>query len=70
MGATFGALAVLMPVYGYWYGFMIFFIVIAITFVITRNVALSLMMVVRVEVQMNEARVIFQENLKEGVWLL
>lgn len=42
MGPTFGALAVLMPVYGYWYGFLIFLTVIAIPFVITRNVALSM----------------------------
>ncbi len=42
MGATFGALAVLMPVYGYWYGFLIFLVVIAIPFIITRNVALSM----------------------------
>ncbi|MFC2004020.1 glycerol-3-phosphate acyltransferase [Chloroflexota bacterium] len=42
MGATFGALAILMPVYGYWYGFLIFLAVIAIPFIITRNVALSM----------------------------
>ncbi len=42
MGATFGALAVLMPVYGYWYGFLIFLAVIIIPFVITHNVALSM----------------------------
>ncbi len=42
MGATFGALAVLMPVYGYWYVFLIFLAVIAIPFIITRNVALSM----------------------------
>jgi len=42
MGATFGALAVLMPVYGYWHGFLIFLAVIIIPFVITRNVALSM----------------------------
>ena len=42
MGATFGALAVLMPVYGYWYGFLIFLVAILIPFVITRNVALSM----------------------------
>ena len=42
MGTTFGALAVLMPVYGYWYGFLIFLAVIIIPFVITRNVALSM----------------------------
>jgi len=42
MGATFGALAVLMPVYGYWYGFLIFLGVIIVPFAITRNVALSM----------------------------
>jgi len=42
MGTTFGALAVLMPIYGYWYGFLIFLAVIIIPFVITRNVALSM----------------------------
>lgn len=42
MGPTFGALAVLMPVYGYWYGFVIFLAVILVPFVITRNVALSM----------------------------
>ncbi len=42
MGATFGALAVLMPVYGYWYGLIIFLAVITIPFIITRNVALSM----------------------------
>ncbi|MFC1940603.1 glycerol-3-phosphate acyltransferase [Chloroflexota bacterium] len=42
MGATFGALAVLMPVYGYWYGILLFLAVIAIPFIITRNVALSM----------------------------
>jgi len=42
MGAAFGALAILMPVYGYWYGILIFLAVIAIPFIITRNVALSM----------------------------
>jgi len=42
MGPTFGALTILMPVYGYWYGFLIFLAVIAIPFIITRNVALSM----------------------------
>jgi len=42
MGATFGALAVLMPIYGYWHGFLIFLAVIIILFIITRNVALSM----------------------------
>ncbi len=42
MGATFGALAVLLPVYGYWQGLAILFGIILIPFVITRNVALSM----------------------------
>jgi len=42
MGATFGALAVLMPVYGCWHGFLIFLGVIIIPFIITRNVALAM----------------------------
>lgn len=42
MGTTFGALAVLMPVYGYWYGFLIFLGVIAVPLIITRNVALAM----------------------------
>jgi len=42
MGPTFGALAILLPLYGYWYGFLIFVAVIAIPFAITRNVALSM----------------------------
>jgi len=42
MGATFGALAILMPIYGYWYGLLIFLAVVAVPFVITRNVALAM----------------------------
>lgn len=42
MGATFGALAVLMPVYGYWYGFLILIGIVAVPFAITRNVALAM----------------------------
>ncbi|MFC1902866.1 glycerol-3-phosphate acyltransferase [Chloroflexota bacterium] len=42
MGATFGALLVLMPLYGYWQGLLIFFGIILIPFIITRNVALSM----------------------------
>jgi len=42
MGTTFGALAVLLPVYGYWQGLAILFGIILIPFVITRNVALSM----------------------------
>ncbi|GAH24685.1 unnamed protein product, partial [marine sediment metagenome] len=41
MGATMGALAVILPVYGYWQGMVIFLGVILIPFIITRNVALS-----------------------------
>ena len=42
MGTTFGALAVLLPVYGYWQGLAILFGIILIPFIITRNVALSM----------------------------
>jgi glycerol-3-phosphate acyltransferase PlsY len=42
MGTTLGALAVLMPIYGYWYGFLIFLGVIVVPFAITRNVGLSM----------------------------
>ena len=42
MGTTFGALAILFPVYGYWQGLLIFIGIILIPFVITRNVALSM----------------------------
>jgi len=42
MGTTFGALAILLPLYGYWYGFLIFTAVIAVPYVITRNVALAM----------------------------
>ncbi|MFC2034825.1 glycerol-3-phosphate acyltransferase [Chloroflexota bacterium] len=42
MGTTFGALIVLMPIYGYWYGLLILFAVITVPFVITRNVALAM----------------------------
>ena len=42
MGPTIGALAILLPVYGYWLGLLIFFGIIAIPFIITRNVALSM----------------------------
>ena len=42
LSALFGALLVLMPVYGYWYGFPIFLAVIAIPWIITRNVALAM----------------------------
>ena len=42
MGATIGALAVILPVYGYWQGMVIFLGVVLIPFIITRNVALSM----------------------------
>ena len=42
MGATMGALAVILPVYGYWQGIAIFLGVILMPFIITRNVALSM----------------------------
>ncbi len=42
MGTTFGVLAVLLPVYGYWYGFLILLGVISLPFAFTRNVALSM----------------------------
>jgi len=42
MGATIGALAVLLPVYGYWQGLLIIFGVILIPYVITHNIALSM----------------------------
>ncbi len=42
MGASFGALAVLLPVYGYWYGFLIFLGIILVPFIVTRNVALAM----------------------------
>ena len=42
MGTTVGALAILMPLYGYLPGLLIFFGVIIIPLIITRNVALSM----------------------------
>ena len=42
IGATFGALSVLLPVYGYWHGLLIFLGIILIPFITTRNVALSM----------------------------
>ncbi len=41
MGTTVGALATIMSIYGYWYGFLIFLAVIAIFIAITGNIALS-----------------------------
>jgi glycerol-3-phosphate acyltransferase PlsY len=42
MGAAIGSLAVLFPLYGYPWGLAIFFVIVLIPFVITRNVALSM----------------------------
>jgi len=42
MGAAIGALVVLLPVYGYPWGLAIFFGIVLIPFVVTRNVALSM----------------------------
>lgn len=42
MGATIGAVAVLLPVYGYPWGLAIFSGIVIIPFIITRNVALSM----------------------------
>ena len=41
MASTIGALAVLMPLYGYWQGLLIFLGIILVPIVITHNVALS-----------------------------
>jgi len=42
MGAAIGALVVLMPLYGYWPGILIFFGIVSIPFFVTHNVALSM----------------------------
>jgi glycerol-3-phosphate acyltransferase PlsY len=42
MGPAIGALMVAMPLYGYWQGLPIFFGIVLIPFIITRNVALSM----------------------------
>jgi len=42
MGAAIGSLFVLMPLYGYWPGLLIFFGIVLIPFIVTRNVALSM----------------------------
>jgi glycerol-3-phosphate acyltransferase PlsY len=42
MGVTIGALAVLLPVYGYWVGLPIIFGIILIPYLITRNIALAM----------------------------
>jgi len=41
MATTIGTLAILMPIYGYWQGVLIFLVIIAIGLIITHNVALS-----------------------------
>ena len=43
-GTTFGALAILMPIYGYWYGFLIFLAIFAIPLIITRSMCVPLAM--------------------------
>lgn len=42
MGPVIGILAVLLPLYGYWPGLLIFFGVVLVPFIVTRNVALSM----------------------------
>jgi len=42
MGPAIGALATVLPLYGYWQGLLIFFGIILIPLIITRNVALSM----------------------------
>jgi len=42
MGPAIGVLAIVMPLYGYWPGLLMFFGMILIPFIITRNVALSM----------------------------
>jgi len=42
MGSAIGALGILMPLYGYWQGFLIFLGIILIPVIITHNIALSL----------------------------
>ena len=42
MGPAIGVLSMVMPLYGYWPGLLIFFGIILIPFIITRNVALSM----------------------------
>ncbi len=41
MATTIGVIAILMPLYGYWQGLLIFLVIIAIGLIITHNVALS-----------------------------
>jgi len=42
MGPAIGILATVMPLYGYWQGLLIFFGIVIIPFIITRNVALAM----------------------------
>jgi len=42
LGAVIGSLVILMPLYGYWPGLLIFFGVVLIPIIITRNMALSM----------------------------
>jgi len=42
MGPAIGVLATVMPLYGYWQGLLIFFGIVIIPFLITRNVALAM----------------------------
>ena len=42
MGPAIGVLAMVMPLYGYWQGLLIFLGIVIIPFIITRNVALSM----------------------------
>jgi len=42
MGPAIGALAILMPIYGYWQGLVIFLAIILVIVIITRNIALSM----------------------------
>ena len=41
MGTTVGVLSILLPIYGYWHGLLIFLGIYLIVIIITRNVALS-----------------------------
>jgi glycerol-3-phosphate acyltransferase PlsY len=42
MASAIGVLATVMPLYGYWQGLLIFFGIVIIPFIITRNVALAM----------------------------
>jgi len=42
IGTTFGALAIALPLYGYWHSFVFYLCAIAVPIFITRNVALSM----------------------------